>query len=146
MVEIPDSVRRMLEAKNFWQFVTINEDGSASATPVFADVDGGHVLVNTAKGRLKERNVRRDPRVVLAMIDREDPYRWAEIKGRVVEFVEGREADDVMDRLGKKYLDLEKHPGQPGEQRVLLRIEPTKVNVKIEMGSEILRAKLDSSA
>ena len=74
MIEIPAHVREALEAKNFWQFVTINADGSPSATPVWASVDGDHVMVNTAIGRLKERNVRRDPRVALAMIDRENPY------------------------------------------------------------------------
>ncbi len=145
MIEIPASVREKLEQKNFWQFVTLNEDGSATASPVWADVEGQHIVVNTATGRRKEKNVRRDPRVVLAMVDLEDPYSWAEIRGNVVDIVVGQEADDVIDRLARKYLELEKYSGPPGEQRVLLRIEPTKVNFKIEGGSRILRAKLDSS-
>ncbi len=114
MIEIPASVREKLEQRNFWQFVTLNEDGSATASPVWADVEGQHIVVNTATGRRKEKNVRRDPRVVLAMVDLEDPYSWAEIRGNVVDIVVGQEADDVIDRLARKYLErLEKYSGPP---------------------------------
>jgi PPOX class probable F420-dependent enzyme len=145
MVEIPTPVREQLEEKNFWQFVTINSDGSPTATPVWATVDGGHVIVNTAIGRRKERNIRREPRVALAMVDRDNPYAWIEIRGRVVEMVEGPDADKSIDSLSRKYLGLERYAGrQPGERRVLVRIEPTKIQLNTEAGSrpDLLRAKL----
>ena len=145
MVEIPAAVRGQLEAKNFWQFVTINADGSPTATPVWADVEGAMVLVNTAIGRRKERNARRDPHVALAMVDRENPYAWIEIRGTVVEFVEGDPADRSIDALSQKYLGIERYASRkPGERRVLLRIEPTRIQLNNEAGSdpERLRAKL----
>lgn len=149
MVEIPPAVRAALEAKNFWQFVTISADGSPTATPVWASVEGGIVLVNTAIGRRKERNARRDPRVALAMVDRENPYAWIEIRGRGVEFVEGEQADRTIDELSQKYLGIERYASrQPGERRVLLRIEPTRIQLNTEAGSdpERLRAKLDAQS
>ncbi len=125
-----DNVRDKLGEANFWHLVTLNEDGAPTTTPVWVDVDGGHVIVNTAIGRRKERNVRRDPRVALSTTDRENPYSWAEIRGRVVEFVEGEPADDSINSLAKKYLGEDVYPfRQPGEQRVILRIEPTQVIV-----------------
>jgi PPOX class probable F420-dependent enzyme len=133
VVEIPSSVRRRLQERSFWHFVTTNDDGQPTATPVWADVDGSHVIVNTAVGRRKERNVRRDPRVALSMIDLDNPYSWVEIRGRVVEFVEGEEADDSIDALTKKYLDLDEYPNRHrGESRVILRIEPTQVLLNTE--------------
>ncbi len=144
---LPDFVRGRLESQSFWQFVTVNEDGSPAATPVWVDVDGDHVLVNTAIGRRKERNVRRDPRVALAFVDPDDPYTWIEIRGRVVEFVEGEAADRSIDRLSTKYLGLERYASRaPGERRVILRIQPDYVNFRTEAGSdpELLRAKLAS--
>ena len=95
---------------------------------MWVDVDDGQVIVNTAIGRLKERNVRRDPRVALSMTDFENPYDWAEIRGRVVELVEGEPAEATIDALAKKYLDQDSYPfRQPGERRVIMRIEPTRV-------------------
>ena len=149
MVPIPDPVRNKLQERSFWQFVTINADGSPSATPVWVDVDSDHLLVNTAIGRLKERNVRRDPRIVLALVDRDDPYLWIEIRGRVVEAIEGQPADDSIDRLSNKYLGLERYASRkPGEQRVLFRIEPTAINFRTESGSkpDVLRAGLEHEA
>jgi PPOX class probable F420-dependent enzyme len=146
MVEIPTEVRAQLEGQNFWQFVTINADGSPTATPVWAGIEGDTVLVNTAIGRLKERNARREQRVALAMVDRENPYAWIEIRGRVVEFVEGEEADRTIDGFSRKYLGLERYASRkPGEQRVLLRIEPTRILHNSEAGSdpERLRARLE---
>lgn len=125
-----DDVRDRLGEANFWHLVTLNEDGSPTSTPVWVEADDGHVIVNTAIGRRKERNVRRDPRVALSTTDKANPYSWTEIRGRVVEFVEGGEADDSINRLAKKYLGEDVYPfRQPGEQRVILRIEPTQVIV-----------------
>jgi PPOX class probable F420-dependent enzyme len=147
VVALPAFVRSKLEEQSFWQFVTVNADGSPASTPVWVDVAGDHVVVNTAIGRLKERNARRDPRVALALADRDDPYTWIEIRGRVVEFVEGQEADDSIDQLSQKYLGLERYASRaPGERRVILRIEPTFVNYKTEAGSrpDELRARLEA--
>jgi len=144
-VEIPEFVRLKLEEPTFWQLATINPDGSPAVTPVWIGVDGDEILVNTAIGRRKERNARRDPRVALGYVDRDDPYTWIEVRGRVVEFVEGDAADASIDRLSNEYLGLERYAGRsPGERRVLLRIEPTFVNFRTEAGSrpELLRAKL----
>lgn len=127
MAAIPDGVRAKLEQKTFWHLATINEDGSATSTPVWVDVDGGHLIVNTAIGRLKERNVRRDSRVALSMTDFENPYDWAEIRGRVVEFVEGEPAEASIDTLARKYIGSDYPYRQPGERRVIMRIEPTRV-------------------
>jgi PPOX class probable F420-dependent enzyme len=125
-----DDVRGKLQVANFWHLATLNDDGTPTTTPVWVDVDDGHVIVNTAIGRRKEQNVRRDPRVALSAIDTENPYAWTEIRGKVVEFVEGKPADDSIDRLAKKYLGEDVYPfRQPGEQRVILRIEPTQVIV-----------------
>lgn len=128
MAEIPNAVRERLENRNYWHLATQNEDGSLTTTPVWADVDDGYVIVNTAIGRRKERNVRRNPVVALSMTDRDNDHSWIEIRGRVVEFVEGPAAEDSIDAFAKKYLGLDSYPFRaPGEQRVLLRIEPTQV-------------------
>jgi PPOX class probable F420-dependent enzyme len=125
-----DDVRGKLEQANFWHFGTLNDDGAPTSTPVWVDVDETHVIVNTALGRRKERNVRRDPRITLSSTDTDNPYSWTEIRGKVVEFVEGEPADQSINRLAKKYLGEDVYPyRQPGEQRVILRIEPTQVIV-----------------
>jgi len=145
MAAIPEFVRSKLAEQTFWQLATVNSDGSPAATPVWVDVDGEHVIVNTAIGRRKEQNARRDPRVALAYVDRDDPYTWIEIRGRVVEFVEGDAADDSIDRLSNKYLGLDRYASRsPSERRVIFRIEPTAVNFRTEAGSrpELLRAKI----
>ena len=99
-------------------------DGSPQTTPVWVDSDGEHVIFNSAKGRQKDRNVRRDPRVALAIIDPDNPYRYMEIRGKVEEITE-QGADKHIDKMAKKYLDKDKYPfSQPGEVRVLYKIRP----------------------
>ena len=128
MVELSNEVRKRLKQPTFWFLATNMEDGSTQVTPMWADVDDGYVILNTAVGRLKERNVRRDPRVTLTAADPEDPYTWIQIRGRVVEFIAGDAAFESIDALAKKYLGEDKYPYlEPGEQRVILRIEPTTV-------------------
>ena len=124
---LPDDVRALLEAPNIAHLTTLMPDGSPQVTPVWVDYDGRYVLVNTAEGRQKPRNVRRDPRVALSLTDRENPYVWAMIRGRAVELThEG--ADDHIDRLAKKYLGEDRYPfRQAGEQRVIVKIEPLRV-------------------
>jgi hypothetical protein len=96
---------------------------------VWCDFDGEHVVFNSAKGRQKDRNVRRDPRVSLAIIDPENPYRYLEIRGRVVEITEDG-ADDHINKLAKKYLGVDKYPyAQPSEIRVIYKIKPEHTTV-----------------
>jgi len=129
MAEITPEVRTRLEQPAFWFLATLRKDGSPNVTSVWADVQDGAVLVNTSKGRAKERQVRRDPRVSMTAADPENPYSWIQISGRVVDMVDGQEALDHIDAMAKKYLDQDKYPYlQPGEERVILKIEPEKIS------------------
>ena len=108
----------------FASLATLNPDGTPQVTPVWVDYDGEHVMFNSAKGRQKDRNVRRDPRVSLAVVDPENPYRYLEIRGKVTEITE-QEADAHIDKMAKKYLGVDKYPyGQKGEVRVIYKIKP----------------------
>ena len=116
--------RDLLKSKSLAHFATLMADGSPQTTPVWIDVDeNGFVLVNTAPGRTKDRNVRRDPRVALSITDLEDPYRWILVRGRVVETrTEG--AWEHINELSMRYRG-EPYP-IPGE-RVVYRIEPERI-------------------
>lgn len=128
MAALSEDVRRKLEEPTFWHFATAAPDGTPTVSPVWVDVEDGYVLVNTAAGRLKERNVRRNPKVALSTTYPDNPYARIEIRGKVVDFVEGEPADRSIDALAKKYLGVDSYPYRtPTERRVLLKIEPTKV-------------------
>lgn len=132
MPKIPEEAHYLLDGKYFASLATLNADGSPQVTPVWIDRDGDTVVFNTAQGRLKERNLRRDPRVALTIVDPENPYRPLIIRGRVTGISE-EGADPHIDSLAKKYLDLDEYPlRQPGEVRVKVEIEPEKV--KFGMG------------
>jgi PPOX class probable F420-dependent enzyme len=121
------SVAKLFEGKNFAFLATLMKDGSPQVTPTWVDIDKDNntILVNTAKGRIKYRNISRDPRIAVSVIDTSNPYDMVTVRGRVVEQIEGKDADEHIDKLAKKYLDEEKYPGRrPGEERVLLRIKP----------------------
>jgi PPOX class probable F420-dependent enzyme len=125
---IPDKYRDLFTKRAFASLGTIMSDGSPQVTPVWIDLDGDLVVVNTAKGRQKDKNMRRDPRVSLAIIDPENPYRYIEIRGRVAEITEDG-ADAHIDKMAKKYLGADKYPyRQPGEQRVMFKIRPEKTS------------------
>jgi PPOX class probable F420-dependent enzyme len=97
-------------------------------TPVWIDFDGTDVLVNSATGRVKDKNLRRDKRVALSILDPDNPYRYMAILGHVVEITQVG-ADAHIDRLANKYLGLEKYPyHRPGEARVIYKIRPEKVS------------------
>ncbi len=122
--EIPARFRDLLEKKAFAHLTTLMADGSPQVTPVWVDLHGAHVRVNSAKGRMKDKNMRRDPRVALSIQDPQNPYRYLEIRGKVVEITEAG-ADAHIDALAKKYMGLDAYPNrQPGEQRVIYKIEP----------------------
>jgi len=121
---IPESHRDLFGKKAFASLTTLMPDGSPQTTPVWVDFDGHYVIFNSAKGRQKDRNVRRDPRVAMAVVDPENPYRYLEVRGKVAEITE-QGADQHIDKMAKKYLGQDKYPyRQPGEVRVLYKIRP----------------------
>jgi hypothetical protein len=120
---IPDKYRDLFAKRAFASLATIMPDGRPQVTPVWCDIEGQLIIFNSARGRQKDKNVRRDPRVALAIIDPENPYRYLEVRGRVVEITE-QGAEAHIDKMAKKYLGVEKYPyRQPGEVRVLYKIE-----------------------
>jgi PPOX class probable F420-dependent enzyme len=126
---IPAKYLDLFEKRAFASLATLMPDGRPQVTPVWCDYDGTHVIINSAKGRQKDRNIRRDPRVSLAIIDPENPYRYVEIRGRVEEITEDGAAAHI-DKMAKKYLGVDKYPyGQPGEVRVLYKIRPEHTQV-----------------
>lgn len=125
---LSEQASKLLRGRNFAHLATLMPDGSPQVTPVWVDTDGDDVLVNTAEGRLKWRNVRRDPRVALDVVDTENPYAAVYIRGRVVE-VTAEGAHEHIDRLAKRYTGADRYPlGSPDERRVLLRIRPERVS------------------
>ena len=127
MASIPDSHADILKKKAFANLATLNADGSPQVTPVWVDFDGKNVLINTAKGRVKTRNLEREKRVALSIADPENPYRYVGIQGRVTGMSEAG-ADDHIDKMAMKYMGKEKYPLRaPGEVRVIVTIAPDKV-------------------
>jgi PPOX class probable F420-dependent enzyme len=124
---IPESHLGLLKKKVFAHLATLMPGGQPQVTPVWVDYDGRHVLINTAAGRQKDKNLERDGRVALSILDPDNPYKYLEVRGHVVERTRNG-AEEHIDAMAKKYLDKEKYPfRQPGEVRVLFRIEPEHV-------------------
>lgn len=128
MASIPESAKKLLEGKTFAHVATLMPDGSPQVTPVWIDHEGDTIVFNTAEGRLKHKNLTRDPRVALSIVDNENPYNYLAVRGRVVEITtEG--ADEHIDELAKRYMGVDEYPLRaPGEVRVIVRIEPEKVS------------------
>jgi PPOX class probable F420-dependent enzyme len=120
----------LLKAKNFCHVATLRPDGSVHGVPVWVDVQDGRPVLNTAEGRAWPRNLERDPRVTLTVQNMENPYEYLEVRGRVAERThEG--ADAHIDSLAKKYLGEDTYPyRQPGEQRLIIRVEPEHARVR----------------
>jgi PPOX class probable F420-dependent enzyme len=124
---IPEDYRSLFAKRAFAHLATLMPDGRPQVTPIWIDFDGEHVLINTAAGRQKDRNLQRDGRVAVSILDPDDPYRYLEVRGSVVERTLAG-ADEHIDRLAQRYLGQEKYPfRQPGEQRVLYRVKPEHV-------------------
>jgi PPOX class probable F420-dependent enzyme len=124
MATIPEQYHDILNKKAFAQLATVMPDGSPQVSPVWFEYDGKNILINSAKGRVKDRNMRRDARVGLDIVDPDNPYRHVSIRGRVANITESG-ADDHIDKLAKKYLGADKYPyRQPGEVRVKYTITP----------------------
>ena len=127
-VNIPATHQDLLQKPAFANLATLNPDGSPQVTPVWFEYDGQHIVVNTARGRVKDRNLKHEPRVALSIMDPANPYRYLGIQGRVTEMTESG-ADAGIDRLAKKYLGKDKYPWRgPNEVRVLVKITPDKVH------------------
>lgn len=125
---IPEPFKDLFTKKAFAHLATLMPDGSPQVTPVWFDSDGSCIRINTAKGRVKDKNMRRDRRVALSIQDPDNPYRYLAVQGNVVEITEAG-ADDHIDALAKKYLDKDKYPfRQPGEVRVIYKIQPEKAS------------------
>ncbi len=126
MVALPEKARKLIDGKNFANFATLMKDGSPQITTTWIDRDGDTVLINTTRGRVKTRNVERDPRIAIGIFSMDDPYDAAYIRGRVVE-ITGNGAEEHIDRLSHKYVGTDYR--QHGD-RVILRIEPLRIVVQ----------------
>jgi len=121
---IPKGFSDLLQQPIFANLATIMPDGGPQVTPVWFDYDGTHIIINSAKGRVKDRNMRRDPKVAVCIMDPKNPYRYLEVRGKVVEITE-EGANAHIDKQAKRYLNLDKYPYRtPSEVRVLYKILP----------------------
>jgi PPOX class probable F420-dependent enzyme len=128
MVELTPAQRKLIEEPNLAHVATLMKDGSPQVTPVWVDCDDTHILINTAEGRQKPRNLARDPRIALSIAAQSDQQMYMQVRGRVVEITrEG--AFEHISKLGRKYFGPDfAYPKRPGETRIIIRIEPEHVS------------------
>jgi len=126
--QISEPIAKLLEGRNFAFVATLMKDGWPQITPTWVDLEDGKILVNTAEGRLKQKNISRDDRVAISVIDQNNPYHMVTVRGRVVEQrKEG--ADEHVDKLAKKYLGVDRYPRRsPNEKRIIIKIKPERVH------------------
>lgn len=123
-MKLSDKAKALIDSKAFAHVATINKDGSPQVSPVWVERDGDTVIINSEQKRLKVRNLKRDPHVSLSIQDTTNPYSYVEIRGKVLE-VTTEGGFEGIDRLGKKYMGVDKYPGNsPGDVRVQVKIEP----------------------
>jgi PPOX class probable F420-dependent enzyme len=128
MATLSETQARLFTDKNFGHVGTIRADGTPQVTPVWVDYDGEHVVFNTAVGRTKYENLRRDPRVTVEVLNMENPYEYVMVSGRA-ELEEGEAAERHIDKLAKKYMGVDEYPHRsPTEKRVLVRVTPERVS------------------
>lgn len=127
MASIPAEYQDLFEKRSFAFVATLLPDGSPHLTPTWVDFDGEHVLVNTIRNNRKDKNVRNDPRITLAIADPENPYRYLSVRGEVVERRE-EGAREHLDTLAERYTGEAKYPGPGGDQRVVLVIRADDVS------------------
>ena len=126
MFQIPAKFMDLLrEKKALANLATVMPDGSPQVTPVWVDFADGKVRVNTARGRVKDRNMSKNAKVALVLVDPDNPFRHIQIRGRVANITE-KGADAHIDSLAKKYMGVDKYPfASPDQKRVIFEIEPT---------------------
>jgi len=125
---IPEKFRDLFTKQAFAHLGTLMADGRPQVTPVWCDYDGTHIRINSAKGRVKDKNMRRNKMVALSIMDPDNPYRYLAVQGVIVEITE-QGADGHIDSLAKKYLGKDKYPNRrPGEVRVMYTIRPEKIS------------------
>jgi PPOX class probable F420-dependent enzyme len=124
---IPNSHLDLFNKKAFAHLATVMPDGKPQVTPIWVDYDGRNVVFNTAEGRQKDKNLQRDARVAMSILDPDNPYRYLEVRGRIVERTHTG-ADQHIDAMAKKYLGQDKYPfRQPNEVRVIYKVQPEHV-------------------
>ncbi|MEK8035835.1 MAG: PPOX class F420-dependent oxidoreductase [candidate division NC10 bacterium] len=125
-IALPQSVKKILQDKAYGHVVTLNADGKPQPTMVWMDVEGDEVLFNTAEGRLKPKNLRRDPRVIISVQDRNDPQSYMVFHGRASVTESG--ADEQIDTLAQRFLGVDKYPfRRPGEKRLVVRVKVDRI-------------------
>jgi PPOX class probable F420-dependent enzyme len=123
---IPEKYLDLFQKKAFANLATLMPDGSPQVTPVWVDYDGSHVLVNTARGRQKDKNMQKNAKVSMSILDPDNPYRYIEIRGKV-DTVTEQGADAHIDKMAKKYMGKDTYPYRnPKEVRVIYKILPIK--------------------
>ena len=128
---LTDAQVQLLREPNFGVVATTRRDGTPQQTVVWVDSDGENVVFNTAEGRAKLPNLRRNPRASMLVLDRDDPWRWIAVTGAVELTEEG--AEEHIHMLGKKYRGWDRYPLKPGERRVIVKIRPERVQAyKVE--------------
>ena len=122
-----ENIVRLFEGRNFAFLATVKKDGSPQVTPTWIDRDNDTILINTAKGRVKQENVSRDPRVSISLVDDRNPYSMVTISGKVIEqTTEG--ADEHIDKLARRYLNADRYPNHSADiKRVILKIKPERI-------------------
>ena len=125
---IPEKYLDLFQKKAFAHLATLNADGTPQVTPVWVDYDGKHILVNSARGRRKDKNMERNRAVALSIQDPDNPYRYLEVRGSVAEITE-QNADKHIDKMAKKYIGQDKYPwSKPDEVRVIYKIKPERTS------------------
>jgi PPOX class probable F420-dependent enzyme len=128
MAALDDRAKAIIDKPNLAFVATVMPDGSPQVTPVWIECEDDTITFNTATGRVKERNMRRNPQIAIAVVDRDDDYARVLIRGRVVEMIEGEAANRQIDRLSGKYTGNDEYQGhRPDESRVKVVVEPVSV-------------------
>ena len=125
--KLDPEIINLMEGTNFASFATLLDNGSPHVAPTWIDHEGDTILINTAIGRVKEKNVKKDPRVAISIYDNKNPYHMISIRGKVTDITTNG-AEEHIDKLAKRYFGMDKYPRRsPDEQRILLKIKAEKI-------------------
>jgi PPOX class probable F420-dependent enzyme len=121
-------IKKLFERRNFAFLSSLMKDGSPHVTPTWVDIEDDNILINTALGRIKQENISRDPRIALSIVDHDNQYEMVTVRGKVTEQITGDVAEKHIDKLARKYINMDKYPRRSkDEQRVILKIKPEKI-------------------